>query len=312
MQKSYQQSLFLNPWTVSNGIGKAVYTGMDDMYGGYELEGIGFSWDNLTLHTINYYDNYNFLPATTHPQAYDARAGYGARHGTNADQVAARGLLTKTTTYVLGSPGGVFTTVFYYDYKGQLVQSKSTNLLGGVEREYLAYNFTGQVTRKLHEHTPSATGTLVSELYTYTYDHAGRMTQTRHKLNNQTEIILAQNTYDELGRLKTTAPKNNTTMKLTYTYNTRSWLTNISGTRLSENIYYNQSAFGGTPRYNGNISTVLFDNYLGYNYTYDNLNRLTQAQSIMTGDWGTSYGAYDTQYTYDKNGNMTSLFRLSD
>jgi YD repeat-containing protein len=44
----------------------------------------------------------------------------------------------------------------------------------------------------------------------------------------------------------------------------------------------------------------------GYRYYYDNLNRLTSANAQMN---GSSYFCYNTQYEYDRNGNITSLFR---
>ncbi|GAB6013140.1 DUF6443 domain-containing protein, partial [Viscerimonas tarda] len=309
-----------------SGVVRASYGGGDPLFGNYDIQGIGFSWNNCKIYTINYYDNYNFLSQTGFSFLSFSVAlgsglpnyGYDTRYGDNNDPIAAKGLLTGSITAVLdnSTTASFVRKTFYYDYDGRLIQSRTkTPPYDVVDCEYISYNFSGQPIEKKIYHGAGLEHDIY-ERYKYTYDHAGRLMTVKHMLNDENadrpEIILAQNTYDELGRLKTTAPKNNTTMKLTYTYNTRSWLTNISGTRLSENIYYNQPAFGGTPRYNGNISTVLFDNYLGYNYTYDNMNRLTQAQSIMTGDWGTSYGAYDTQYTYDKNGNMTSLFRLSD
>lgn len=38
-------------------------------------------------------------------------------------------------------------------------------------------------------------------LYTYTYDHAGRLKTTRHQLNDGLSVTLIDNEYDELGRL---------------------------------------------------------------------------------------------------------------
>ena len=65
----------------------------------------------------------------------------------------------------------------YYDNRGRVIQTKSQNhLSGGIEKEYVAYNFTGQPTGRKHVH--SATGKATqTELYTYAYDHAGRLSK---------------------------------------------------------------------------------------------------------------------------------------
>jgi hypothetical protein len=119
-------------------------------------------------------------------------------------------------------------------------------------------------------------------------------------------------------RPKTSRPASNEFLKLTYGYNVRSRLTDIAGQKLTERLYYNIPFKSGTPRYNGNISTAmwnLWDYYLGFNYTYDNLSRLTAGQSLLRWENDspeTYYGAYDTWYRYDRNGNMTSLSRFED
>ncbi len=77
-------------------------------------------------------------------------------------------------------------SVMYYDDRGRVIQVKSSNhLAGGVDKEYIAYNFSGQpVKRRLvHSATGKATQT---QLYEYSYDHAGRLTQVKHGLNTST------------------------------------------------------------------------------------------------------------------------------
>ena len=77
---------------------------------------------------------------------------------------------------------------------------------------------------------------------------------TKYKLNSHAEITLASNTYDELGRLKTKSLHGSATNKLTYSYNIRDWLTGISGSKLTQNLYYNTGS--GTAQYGGNISSM--------------------------------------------------------
>ena len=91
--------------------------------------------------------------------------------------------------------------------------------------------------------------------YTYTYDHAGRLLTTRHRLNGGSEVTLRSNTYDSLGRLATCTQGG--TLTTAYTYNVRSWPASITtGTLFSEHLYYNESHGGNTPDYRGNISAM--------------------------------------------------------
>ena len=85
-------------------------------------------------------------------------------------------------------------------------------------------------------HTHTASGkTTRTEVYTYTYDHADRISKVQHSLGS-TAITLYDATYDNFGRLLTKQYHGTSTNKLTYTYNLRSWLTGISGTRFTQNL----------------------------------------------------------------------------
>jgi len=202
---------------------------------------------------------------------------------------------------------GYLATVMYYDQRGQIVQSKSNNHLGGMEKEYISYNFTGQpVKRKLTHTQETYAPTEIAEVYTYTYDHAGRLLKTYHQLNNATaQTILADNMYDDLGRLKTLNNKGGV-RKTDYTYNVRSWVTGITNPVFTETLSY---TFGG------NISTQQWQQPESaegalksreYNFTYDGLERLTKAT-----DNSQVFGVnYSTSYSYDKHGNITSLKRM--
>jgi RHS repeat-associated protein len=265
---------------------------------------------------------------------YETLDGYGTRYTGGY-----KGLLTGTITAVLNTDTRLLPTrlysvsdydyiigggkidpvylysVLYYDYKGQLIQSQSSNHLDGREKEYFAYNFTGQPTKKKHVHSASGQNTQ-TEVYTYEYDHSGRLLTTKHQLNSDAEVVLAENTYDELGRLKTTQAAGKASLKQTYGYNIRSWLKSLSGQLFSERLYYNEVFGEGTGYYNGNIATMTqgWDSpYIGYNYFYDLFSRLTRARSFFIQNGNNSYiEAYDTYYGYDKNGNITYLNRMED
>jgi RHS repeat-associated protein len=199
----------------------------------------------------------------------------------------------------------------YYDNRGRVIQTKSQNhLSGGIEKEYVAYNFTGQPTGKKHVH--SATGKATqTELYTYAYDHAGRLTTVKHKLNTDSIVTLAENTYDELGRLKTNKKNKQSALTSSYAYNIRSWMKSVASPLFSQTLYYNDTYAGNIPRYNGNISAMSWivsgeNKTRGYNFTYDNLSRLTGAGYLENGN---ANDRFNTSYAYDKHGNMTLLSR---
>ena len=184
--------------------------------------------------------------------------------------------------------------------------------MGGTDVEYVAYNFVGDPVKRQHVHTASGKATQ-TETYTYTYDHAGRLTVTKYKLNSNAEITLSSNTYDELGRLKTKSLHGSATNKQTYSYNIRDWLTGISGSKLTQNLYYNTG--NGTPQYGGNISSMTWkvgneSTTRGYKFAYDGLNRLTSA----TYGEGISISSNANRFTekvtgYDLNGNIKGLQR---
>jgi RHS repeat-associated protein len=282
----------------------------------------GYSWNSLpeipytgTL-LVNHYDDYEHLLSQDQTfrdkLSYTAEADYGTRYeNSSCASCSAKGLLVGTRVKVMDGNGEIVTAI-YYDERGRAIQTKSTNLLGGTEAEYTAYDFTGHPTARKHLHTNGA-GSATTEIYAYAYDHAGRLLKTTHSLNGGATVTLSENTYDDLGRLLTSMPTNREAMKMTYRYNVRSWLASIttSSSVFSENLYYNIPFESGTACYNGNISTSVRENYLGYNYTYDNLSRLTAARNFLAYD---NYDAiyfdtYNTSYSYDRNGNITALTR---
>jgi len=259
--------------------------------------------DPLIL-TANYYDDYKHLQLEgfNNPNLkYVANSTYGIRYGDDNSPYQHKGLLTGTitTTMGAGTTNEELYSNLYYDHKKQMIQSRSINHLNGYDYAYTAYDFVGKPTKMYTEQL--AHGITTQELYSYTYDHAGRLLETKHKLNNQAETSLAKNEYDELGRLKSSQKANNTNLKTSYTYNIRSWINTIQESQFSENLTYS---------FNGNIKNMSWmqeGKTRKYDYTYDNLSRLTKA--VYTPPTATANERYDTEYAYDKMGNMMALKR---
>ena len=89
-------------------------------------------------------------------------------------------------------------------------------------------------------------------------------------------------------------------------------LTTISSSLFTQTLYYNDHRSSGTnnPSYNGSISgmdwKVADDRNRGYNFSYDNLSRLTGADYL---EGNVASDKFNTSYSYDKHGNMLSLSR---
>ena len=263
-----------------------------------------FDLTSPVVHQVNYYDTYNFRSLT----------GFTNENYFPAALVNAKGYLTGSITAILEN-GAKLYSANYYDKRGRVTKTVSSNHLGGYETTNTTYTFTGRPLTIQHIHTISKNGVQagnLTEIYTYTYDHAERITKTQYALNGTT-VTLATNTYDDWGRKLTKSPHGSSIDKLTYAYNLRGWLTGIMSTKFSQNLYYNTG--NGTICYNGNISSMTWKGgsdpvIRGYKFTYDGLNRIKNAVYGEGTTISTNAGRFSENITgYDRNGNITSFQR---
>ena len=289
---------------------EAEFTGSGS-YKGYAVK-VGGTVRELSgsrLLTVNYYDHYDFLGKNGFPAyAYDSSME-SSGYGTKSD---ARGMLTGSVTGLAGDGAGQLYSVVYYDRRSRPVQRQSSNSLGGKETEYTAYNFTGQPTRLCHVHTAQGKAAR-TEVRTYSYDHAGRLLTVKHKLDALGEVTLVNNVYDDLGRLQSKSLHGSAVNKQTYAYNIRNWLTGVSGSKFTQNLYYNTG--NGVVKYNGSISSMTWkagneSTVRGYKFTYDGLDRMLNAIYGETAGISTNANRFSENVTnYDKNGNIKGLQR---
>lgn len=271
-----------------------------DISKGYRVNGISLS--TPVVLTANYYDDYAFkvqdgailYTSTNSIFRFEVLPDFDIEHssavGLPTGRISAR--LTGTGSNISADYDCV---VMYYDNEERLIQTRSTNHLGGYDNTFIAYNFIGQPTRKRHIHSASGQ-TTQNELYTYSYDHARRLLIVRHKLNNADEIILTDNEYDELGRLKKNRRNGRVGLTTSYTYNIRSWIQDMFNAHFVQNLSYTSS---------GNIRIQEWQQSgktRKYEFSYDPLSRLVSSSCVGDGNYGTNY-------TYDKQGNITSLSR---
>jgi RHS repeat-associated protein len=288
----------------------------------YNTETSGYSCNhsfglNDTALIRYYYDGYqlpsSFPAQLVYQETNGALSSFDARYDVGPSPAA--GLLTGSEVSMLKDPNKKLYSVIYYDYKARPVQQLSTNHTGGIDYDFFAYNFTDQVLRQRHVHTAFEEDADYSsgpfyEDYHFTYDHAGRQLSCRYTLSNNDSILSSVNlntmTYDELGRMQQKTI-HQSVLSGSFTYNIRGWLTSIASPVFNEQIYYQEAQSGQTPYYNGNISSISWG-FCGrtdkaYSFSYDQLNRLTEA--VYSPD-----NRYNEKVEeYDLNGNIKSLSR---
>ena len=248
----------------------------------------------------HFYDSY----------AFRSQAGFNNSNFPDDASGNGKGALTASVATVLGSSNKIY-TAYYYDIKGRVAKTVQSNLLGGYDVTATIYTFTDKPATVTHTHTASGKPTR-TEMYTYSYNHADRLLKVEHTLGG-TKITLADYAYDNLGRLQSKSLHGSATNKLTYAYNVRGWLTGISGSKFTQNLYYNTGT--GTAKYNGSISSMTWkagneSTIRGYKFTYDGLSRLMNATYGETAGINTNTDRFSENVTaYDKNGNIKTLQR---
>ena len=248
----------------------------------------------------HFYDSY----------AFRSQAGFNNSNFPDDASGNGKGALTASVATVLGSSNKIY-TAYYYDIKGRVAKTVQSNLLGGYDVTATIYTFTDKPATVTHTHTASGKPTR-TEMYTYSYNHADRLLKVEHTLGG-TKITLADYAYDNLGRLQSKSLHGSATNKLTYAYNVRGWLTGISGSKFTQNLYYNTG--NGTAKYNGSISSMTWkagneSTIRGYKFTYDGLSRLINATYGETAGINTNTNRFSENVTaYDKNGNIKTLQR---
>ncbi len=282
--------------------------------------------------TIQYYDGYDFdrdgVPDAEN--TFIAVTGYASSYFTRT-----LGQATGSKTRLLDGSGDFLRSVVFYDDRGRVLQTNQQNHLAGQDRSCNAYDFIGQLTKNYYQHQTNIGGNAISisTEETFDYDHTGRLLKAYHQMDNDAPILLSEQHYDELGRLIQKQLEGNTTatsflQSIDYHYNIKDWLVRIND--LYPTDYTGHTVVGGNDLfsmnfeydYGGNIAHLEWQvagyDYRGlYEYTYDKLNRLTNANYQEYLDASTPINPmYQRQnhfsvnnITYDVMGNITSLQR---
>lgn len=190
----------------------------------------------------------------------------------------------------------------------------------------------------------SVEGTARSVGRRFEYDHAGRLINTWHSVDDRDSILLVKNEYNELGQLidKNLHGVNGVEFEqsIDYRYNIRGWLSSMNGAGLGQNsknsdpehqkrdlfgmdLLYNliDNGVGNVAMFNGNISAMKWNNILrppdtaqwAYKFDYDAMNRLAGADSkVYSGQWRDASAFHESGVTYDLNGNIKTLLRTDE
>jgi len=299
---------------------------------------------------INYYDNYDWVASTGSglgtTLATDKTGSFITQFNTSPDyavRIAAnpivRGQATGTMHLILGENRPLY-TVNFYDDRDRPIQSRTMNYSGGVDTLTSQYDFSGKAIRTLLTHYKAGTGSQYHTVMTkMDYDPGFRLLHVWKNIDGAPiDQLISSQQYNELGQLTSKGLGNNLD-NINYDYNIRGWLSSINQDYISSTsstplhyfgmqLGYDKSQAGATGttfknlQYNGNISGWMWKSAgdgvnRQYDFTYDNVNRLTGADfnQQFTGGWGksdpsNSGAAMDysvSNLRYDANGNILGM-----
>ena len=292
----------------------------------FSLSGIQVYYSNTAFPTnidqvlaVNYYDTYPpaspSLPATIMGQPVAT------------DQNTVSDFSTKTFTtakFVKNLQDDNWTKDFYwYDSEGRMIGNQTVNHLGGSTKTESLVDFSGVILQSTVYHKRLSSDQDVIVTQNFEYNHQNSLLKQWHKVGSQQAVLLAEYQYNELNQPASKKVGNNL-QEIIYQYDIRGSLVKINdvsnlGTKLFayELKYHNPSNTAyGTGKYSGSISQIDWrsaqDNILRrYNYQYDSLNRLSAATYSEPNSSIPQNNFYNEAYSYDLNGNITTLSRNS-
>ena len=261
----------------------------------------------------NYYDDYSCRQELAPLFSIWADSIYAI--GPESPMVA-RGRLTATVSRT--SDGKKYFEMYRYDAEGRMSYKLSAYGDKWLKAVHTSYNFAGDavsVLESVYTHQNPSKVLLARRTTGTTYHPGTRLpasttvTHTDKNGNTGTQVI-SHPTYDVFGNI-TANDRPGTAADMAYTYDRlHGWVSGISSpSGFSEELLRETAT---DAQFSGNIGSMEWRNISDgeqhrYDYTYDGLGRLTNAQyssSVNGAD-----GRYDEQVAYNPNGSITSLLR---
>ena len=220
-------------------------------------------------------------------------------------QLHTKGWLTESISSILDTDQKLY-GCYYYDYYHNLIQTRNTDMNGKIIVSKSAFNFRSQSIATSEEY-----GEDIDIRKSYLYDHAERLVKESHNIGKKTTHFAYS--YDELGKIRSlTRIHGKDSLVTVNEYNIRDWLIKIQSPAFKQQLHYTDGA--GTPCYNGNISSMTWQNdselIRGYSFSYDKLARLKNAIYGEGENLDQNSGNYNEQVIdYDRMGNILGLLR---
>ena len=155
-----------------------------------------------------------------------------ANYGTSG---ISKGKVTYTKAKVLGTSNNWIYSYIYYDNYGRVSYTRGNNHLYNyyqAERTDFIYDFADYILSENKDHRQSYFHPTVYVDQTYEYDHWGRQTHHRHRINNGTDFTIAKTDYDAFDRMTDKhlheTISGNFLQDIDYYYNQQDWLTQIN------------------------------------------------------------------------------------
>ncbi|MBR5183536.1 MAG: RHS repeat-associated core domain-containing protein, partial [Bacteroidales bacterium] len=256
-----------------------------------------------------------------HGYTYSSPAGPDASLSFEATGTAARADLSTLTHGALkyekhlllteGTSQQYKETAYYYNNRGELLQTVTKYPNGNILRTSFKYDFNGNITAK--EEICGSTTKLTS----CTYDTRGKLLTETTKVNNAAAATVTY-AYDDLGRVAKRTFGNS--VAETQAYNIQGWATTSTAKKGSSNIYsqtlnYYATTKGTTPLYSGNISEWVTQQASQqqetYGLQYDKQGRLTSSSRYSGSSASAQNSFTERGITYDRNGNIKTLQRYN-
>ncbi len=262
--------------------------------------------------SINYYDDYDYVNGPTVPAQILSQPV--KTHVKTLSTGTWERILESTTDY----NGKLSYTLYKDDHLNAPIYVETQYPDGGYLITESEVDFEGKVLHTISRHKKDQNSFELKTEELFTYSSEGRLIQHRHRIGNEPYENIATNTYDLLGQVKEKKvgrEAGNPLQYVDYTYNIRGWLTDINDINLTHgDLFYFHLGYtdGAHPLYNGNISQTKWktagDNTRrSYQYQYDGLNRLTEADYLNVDN--NIHDTYNAYISYDLNGNITGLDR---